>query len=108
MAAVSAIAEFPGRVEEMFVNTEISDVGIYAIKQYVLGVPFTQIVDDRLPVWYDSPIFADMGKDGSVWGAIVEKAFAKRYGNYERTVAGWMSVAVSSMNGSPWKDFHHE
>ena len=41
MAAISAIAEYPGRVESMFVNTEVSDVGIYAMKQYVIGVPFT-------------------------------------------------------------------
>ena len=58
-------------------------------------------------MYYGDTIFAGLGKDGSVWGAIVEKAFAKRYGNWERTIAGWMYAAVSSMNGSPWKDFHH-
>ena len=107
MAAISAIAEYPGRVESMFVNTEISDVGIYAMKQYVIGVPFTQIVDDYLPMADGNTIFAGLGKDGSIWGAVAEKAFAKRYGNWERTVGGWMYAAVSSMNGSPWKDFQH-
>ena len=92
----------------MFVNTEISDVGIYAMKQYVLGVPFTQIVDDRLPMSDGDTIFAGMGKDGSVWGAITEKAFAKRYGNYEHTVGGWMYAAVSAMNGSPYKIHGHD
>ena len=109
MAAISAIAEYPGRVEEMFVNTELSDVGIYAVKQYLLGVPFTQIVDDYLPVTDSgSTIFGGFGKDGSVWGPIVEKAFAKRYGNWQRINRGWMSAAVTTMNGSPSKDYHHD
>ena len=52
-------------------------------------------------------IFAGVGKDGSAWGAITEKAFAKRYGNWEHTVGGWMYAAVSAMNGSPYKIHGH-
>ena len=58
---------------------------------YTLGVPFTQIIDDWLPMnGGTNTIFAGLGKDGSAWGAITEKAFAKRYGNWEHTVGGWM------------------
>lgn len=74
---------------------------------YGLGVPFTQIVDDYLPLVDGEHIFGGLGKDGSVWGSIVEKAFAKRYGNYEHTVGGWMSAAVSIVNGSPWEEIDH-
>ena len=44
---------------------------------FSLGVPFTQIIDDRLPMKGDNTIFAGLGKDGSVWMALVEKFFAK-------------------------------
>jgi len=77
------------------------------VKQYVLGVPFTQIIDDYMPMDGNNTILAGLGKDGSIWGAITEKAFAKRYGNYEHTVGGWMSAAVSAINGSPFTDFAH-
>jgi len=50
MAAMSAIAEIPGRVDDIFVNDGYSDSGIYAVQMYTLGVPFTQIVDDWLPM----------------------------------------------------------
>ena len=82
MAAISAIAEVPGRVDSVFVNDEISEAGIYAVQMYTLGVPFTQIVDDWMPMTGGEPIFGGLGKDGSIWGAVLEKTFAKRYGNY--------------------------
>lgn len=109
MASVSAMAEIPGRIDSFFVTNELSDNGIYAVQMYTLGVPFTQIVDDYLPMNNngDTPIFANFGKDDSLWGAITEKAFAKRYGNYEHTVGGWMYASVSAINGSPYKIFNH-
>lgn len=109
MAAISAIAEVPGRVDSVFVNDEISEAGIYAVQMYTLGVPNTQIVDDYLPMdnFTDEPIFGGLGKDGSIWGAILEKTFAKRYGNYEHTIGGWMYAAVEALNGSPYKIHYH-
>ena len=74
---------------------------------YTLGVPHTQIVDDWLPMNGSNTIFAGLGKDGSAWGAILEKAFAKRYGNWEHTVGGWMYAAVAALNGSPWRNTSH-
>ena len=55
---------------------------------YALGVPFTQIVDDRLPLVRDNTVFAGIGNDYSFWAAILEKAVAKRYGNYNHLIAG--------------------
>lgn len=107
MSALSAIAEVPSRVDNLFVQNGISDKGIYALRMYGLGVPFTQIIDDYLPLVGGEHIFGGLGKDGSIWGSIVEKAFAKRYGNYEHLVGGWMSAAVSIVNGSPWEEFDH-
>jgi hypothetical protein len=50
MSALSAIAEVPARVDDLFVQNGIADKGIYAIRMYALGVPFTQIIDDYLPL----------------------------------------------------------
>ena len=102
MAAVSALAERNNRITKFMVSDEIDKkAGIYAMNMYVLGVPFTMIIDDYLPLHNGKVILAELGKDGSVWGALVEKAFAKYYGNWEHLVAGDTSVAVSALNGSP-------
>ena len=93
MSAISAIAEKPNRVESMFVNKQIEPTGVYGVNLYALGVPHTVLVDDFIPGydWNNQfyPLFADVKGDKSVWGAIIEKAFAKFHGNYKHTVGGW-------------------
>ena len=48
MSAISAIAEEPGRVELMFLNTSnaVEPKGVYGVNMFALGVPITIIVDD--------------------------------------------------------------
>ena len=94
ISAASALAEKSGRLEKVFLNTEASANGIYAVDFYTLGVPHTVIVDDFLPVSNfgdgseTTTRLAAIGKDGSLWGPILEKAFAKYHGNYLHTVGG--------------------
>ena len=92
IAAASAVAEVPGRLEKIFLNTDnkLNSAGIYAVNLYTLGVPHTVIVDDYFA---EAPLgdgkvqmnFANHGPDKSMWGAILEKAFAKSVGNYFHT-----------------------
>ena len=115
MSAMSAIAEKPNRIENMFLNTSnsIEAKGIYGVNMYALGVPITIIVDDFIPMYtskstgFDYPLFADVAGDNSVWGAIMEKAFAKFYGSYKNTVGGVPRMAVRSLVGGPYEDFWH-
>ena len=100
------MAEKPERVRNLFPNimnfSGYQPQGIYAMTIYTLGIPFTQIVDDFLPLKQNGDtLFNGFGKDGSFWGAVVEKAMAKWWGNYEHTVGGYMDQAVSALNGSP-------
>ena len=98
------MAEKTGRISNLFpdiMNLDKEENGIYAMTIYSLGVPFTQIVDDRLLMTDYGLVFSDLGDDGSFWGAIVEKMLAKWWGNYEHTVGGYMDQAVSALNGSP-------
>lgn len=60
MAAISALAEHPERVDKIMISNDFEPAGIYAMNFYSLGVPFTQIVDDYVPVWTgtNQPTFA--------------------------------------------------
>lgn len=51
-AAASALAEVPGRMEQVFLNesSELNAAGIYAVNIWALGVPHTVVVDDHLPL----------------------------------------------------------
>lgn len=64
-------------------DNDLNRKGIYAVNLYTLGVPHTVIVDDYLPLTKDNTtMFATPGADKSLWVTILEKAYAKYYGNY--------------------------
>ena len=91
LSSITALAEYPGRIESTFLNKELSKAGVYGIQMYALGVPITVMVDDYLPLYSKqgtSTRYAKISKDGALWGPIMEKAFAKFHGNYARIVAG--------------------
>ena len=50
MSAAAALAEEKGRMESVFLNSEVNANGIYGVNLYTLGVPHTVIVDDYLPL----------------------------------------------------------
>ena len=107
MAAVASLAEKSGRIESIFHNTEVSANGIYAVDLYTLGVPHTVIVDDILPLYNNTwngtldAQLADLPKDGSLWGPILEKAFAKFHGNLLHIEGGVPAMATKTLYGAP-------
>ena len=109
MAAASALAEVPGRLEKSFVNEDdeasrgISHNGIYAINMYALMMPVTLTIDDRLPMkkGTNRALYANVGRDKSVWGPLYEKAFAKYHGSYEALVGGNPEKALNTIAGAP-------
>ena len=115
LSALAAVADSPGRIEKLFLNTgnEQSAEGVYAVNLYVLGLPMTIMVDDYLPLTKRSDdsfstVFTEISDDGSLWGPILEKAFAKRYGNYEHIVGGLPTEAVRTLTGAPYQTFTHD
>ena len=108
IAGASALSEKKGRMEKVFLNTlnETSARGIYAVNFFVLGQPHTIIVDDYLPVKSDgkggwNTHASKVGEDGSLWGAVLEKALAKYHGNFEHTNGGAMSLSLRTLYGAP-------
>ena len=51
MVALSALAEYPERIHNIFHNTRKSEAGVYAMNIYALGVPYTTYVDDYLALY---------------------------------------------------------
>ena len=105
IAGAAALAEFPGRVEKLFLNNDNlqTETGIYGVNLYALGVPHTILIDDFLPLRKDKTFLAHTGEDDSIWGPLLEKAFAKMHGNYEHIASGNPSYSVRTMTGAPWR-----
>ena len=102
MHGASAVAERPGRLEKVFLNSELSSNGIYGFQFYVLGVPATVLIDDEMPLSAGgAAVFAKVSKDGALWGPLLEKAFAKMHGTYEAIIAGDPEHSIEVMSGAP-------
>jgi calpain-15 len=72
----------------------------------------TVMVDDYLPILKgdegkDQTIYASLEGGSPLWAPILEKAFAKRYGNYEHITSGKPSEAVRALTGTPYKEYLH-
>ena len=46
-------------------------------------------------------LFSHVGEDQSMWGVLLEKAFAKIYGNYGHLRAGDPRDAARALSGAP-------
>ena len=109
MAAASALAEKPERLKKIFREEQdesykgISHNGIYAINMYALMMPVTLTIDDRLPMkkGTNRTLYANVGRDKSVWGPLYEKAFAKYHGSYEALVGGNPEKALNTIAVAP-------
>jgi Ca2+-binding RTX toxin-like protein len=74
LATLGAIADSnPDRIRQSVV--ELGD-GTYAVRFYRDGREHYVRVDGDLPTSNGTPVFAGLGTEGSVWVAIMEKAFA--------------------------------
>ena len=113
MAAISAVAEYPERITDLFLNDEANELGKYCVNIYVIGVPHTVCVDDYLPFkqneWtgYENLFYGQVGSNEALWGPLIEKALAKAVGNYWHLDTGINADGVTMLNGSPYDEIRH-
>ena len=102
LCSLSAITEFPKRLQKIFNMKESNPQGVYSLTFYVDGIPREVIVDDFLPCYKvnSQPIFSKP-KGKELWVLIAEKAWAKLFGDYIATERGFMDEALEFLTGAP-------
>ena len=106
MAVLSALAENPDRVKDIFITQEVNKSGIYLLKIFVNGVASPVIVDDFIATRHNLPCYAQ-SRDEELWVILLEKAWAKLYGSYARIAGGFCCHAASQLLGIPSVSFLH-
>eukprot|EP00931_Biecheleriopsis_adriatica_P051101 TRINITY_DN29611_c0_g1_i1.p1 TRINITY_DN29611_c0_g1~~TRINITY_DN29611_c0_g1_i1.p1 ORF type:complete len:628 (+),score=124.45 TRINITY_DN29611_c0_g1_i1:44-1927(+) len=112
LAAVAVMADFPGHIMNLFDETALSEDGHalsedgrYTIKLHHIKQGWQDIViDDLIPCdCQGKPLFAQLvGDSGCMWALLLEKAFAKFVGSYEKLVGGSARWAWQVLTGQPW------
>jgi calpain-15 len=102
MTALACLSEFPGAIQNIFETDEYNPRGRYVVRLYCGQKRRWEsiVVDDHIPVkrGTDTPIFAKPnGKE--LWVALLEKAFAKFVGNYQKLDGGFAIWGLQAMTG---------
>jgi hypothetical protein len=89
LSGIATLAAREDRLTKIFLNKDLAYPrnGLVGVSIRVLNKPMVITVDDNVPVANsktlgETPIFARGSKENDYWVCLVEKAFAKMYGNY--------------------------
>jgi len=110
LSGLASLAEYPDRIKRIFLTQEINEAGCYAVQFYICGEKRTVVVDDRFPYCPHKErwAFSRTSSSNEIWVLIVEKAWAKVFGSYQRIEAGTTGEALNPLTGCPTKFFIHD
>lgn len=81
----------------------MNDQGIFAVKLYKNGIYQEVVIDNYIPCQFGSPCFSS-ASGNELWVIILEKAWAKVHGSYERIEAGFAHDVMRDLTGAPSYD----
>jgi len=90
-------------IESVFLKNELQqnpETGAYIIRFYFLNDPVEVIIDDLLPKdGQGNWSFCNSDSGNNLWPMLLEKAYAKLHGGYDKIIAGKVSYALSELTG---------
>eukprot|EP00826_Nyctotherus_ovalis_P043558 TRINITY_DN45_c0_g1_i4.p1 TRINITY_DN45_c0_g1~~TRINITY_DN45_c0_g1_i4.p1 ORF type:complete len:779 (+),score=212.20 TRINITY_DN45_c0_g1_i4:210-2546(+) len=108
LAAVAALAEFPGRVQQLFLQQERNNAGCYVVRLFICGQYVNIHVDDYFPIDpYKRPAFAG-SKGQELWVMLIEKAWAKLHGAFAVIEGGDSRESFAAITGAPVEYYKHK
>jgi hypothetical protein len=102
LASLSALAEWPERVQRLFLTQEANQIGIYAVTLYCNGQKMEVVIDDTFPCDKKTKQLRFSTSHGpELWVVILEKAWAKVHGSYESIESGNTFETIRDLTGAP-------
>ena len=109
LAAAAALAEKVEVIKDLFEENALSTTGFYNIDMFIEGERTPIVIDEYIPVYPDSkkPAFSSSKDAGEIWIMLLEKAYSKMTGSYERIVGGTGYEALIALSGAPAQRYRH-
>jgi len=107
LSSLSVLAEHPDRIKKLFVSSLSNEWGVYAVQICKNGIWKEVVIDDLFPCYNGEPAFS-RAHGSELWVLILEKAWAKVHGSYERIEAGFAENVLRDLTGAPSEVVHHD
>jgi len=110
LAALCSMAEVnDAMIRKLFISKEINKYGLYCVQICFSGEWRAIIIDDCFPCYPDErgPCFTK-GNNEELWVMLLEKAWAKLHGNYEKVESGVASESLRCLTGAPVEVFFQD
>jgi calpain-15 len=108
LSALSALAEFPFRIQRLFDIQEYEPAGAYVVFMCDVGEVKAYVLDDYFPVTtLGRPAFSGPRVEkgtSELWVILLEKAWAKRFGCYYSISEGITNDVLRDFTGAPCED----
>ncbi|CAD8199562.1 unnamed protein product [Paramecium octaurelia] len=105
LSSLSALAEIPQQVQKLFRHQEYQQNGLYGIFMCNNGILQECVIDDFIPCQKQGgPIFSK-ANGNELWVLLLEKAYAKIYGSYQKIEQGLAGQALKDLTGAPSEYF---
>ena len=105
LSALSAMAEFPQRIQRLFETSEYEPSGCYKVKIMDMGVWKEYVLDDYFPCTPEGTIAFSGPREEKgtteLWVMLLEKAWAKRFGCYYDIEYGFTFESLTDLTGAP-------
>ena len=105
MTAMSSLAEFPQYIKDIFITDKKNSAGIIGLRFFIRGKPWVVTVDDQMLFMFpNNPKLKFAQPDPTnkiMWGAILEKGWAKVKGTYSNADGGFQQTGLRSVVGVP-------
>jgi calpain-15 len=92
----------------LFITDVTNEFGIYAVKLTKNGEAKEVVIDDYFPCFSYGECCFTKAHGNELWVLILEKAWAKIHGSYERIEAGLAHNVMRDLTGAPSYDFDIE
>jgi hypothetical protein len=87
LSSLAALAEHPSRIKNLFLQEVRNESFIYGVVMCKNGFKSMITVDNYIPTKGDNLAFSST-HDREMWVIVLEKAWAKIHGSYERIEGG--------------------
>ena len=100
LAGLSALAERPSRIKDLFLSHKKNENYHFSMKMLYRGKWRVVDVDDWIPFYGNQPAFCN-SRQKQLWVILLEKAWAKVYGSYKVTEGGFPEEVLHDLTGAP-------